>query len=400
MPGSSSVELRSAEFSRILLVKFSALGDVVHTIPVVHKLRHRYPAAEIDWLVRPAFAALVAGHPAVDNVIALPRLRWGRPWREQGSRLAALAQLLSPLRSRRYDLVIDLQGQLRSALLTLATGAPVRIGFDRPRPELRRRSTRTLPAEAWKHCWQGAREGAWMAYSHRIELPTVDLHAVDRYLCLSPMLRFDQDPPDFSFDIPADAAARAEALLADRGTAGAMDASAGPIVLAPATRWETKHWRSEGFREVARHFVAKGRSVVLIGSAEERVDCETIAAAAPGTLNLAGSTSVPELAALLRSCAVCVTNDSGPMHLAVALDRPVVSMFGPSDPLWIGPYRRPDAVISAGLACSPCYLRELSRCPYDHACMRQIASATVIERVEAMLTAADCFPLLPAAGAR
>jgi heptosyltransferase I len=393
-----SAALRTAEFRRILLIKFSALGDVVHSIPVVHKLRRRYPAAEIDWLVRPAFADLVAGHPAVHNAIAFPRQRWGRPWREQGSRLTGLGQLLSRLRSRRYDLVIDLQGQLRSALLTLATGAPVRIGFDRPRPELRRLATRTLPAEAWKHCWQGAREGAWMAYSHRIELPTIDVHAVDRYLCLSPMLGLDEDPPDFSFDIPADAVARAEALLADRGARGALDA--GPIVLAPATRWETKHWRSEGFREVARYFAAKGRTVVLIGSAEERAACETIAAAAPGTLNLAGSTSVPEFAALLRRCALCVTNDSGPMHLAVALDRPVVSMFGPSDPLWIGPYRRPDAVISAGLACSPCYLRELSRCPYDHACMRQIASATVIERVEAMLAAADCFTLLPAAAAR
>jgi lipopolysaccharide heptosyltransferase I len=401
MPSSNSAALRIAEFGRILLIKFSALGDVVQSIPVAHKLRRRYPAAEIDWLVRPAFADLLAGHPAVDNVIAFPRQRFlGWPGREHGSRVSALAQLLSGLRSRRYDLVIDLQGQLRSALLALATGAPVRIGFDRPRPELRRRSNRTLPAEAWKHCWQGAREGAWIAYSHRIELPTIDLHAVDRYLCLGPMLGLNEDPPDFSFDIPADALARAEALLADPGAGRALKTSARPIVLAPATRWETKHWQSEGFRDVARHFVAQGRAVVLIGSAEERAVCETIAAAAPGTLNLAGSTSVPELAALLRRCAVCVTNDSGPMHLAVALDRPVVSIFGPSDPLWIGPYHRPDAVIRAGLACSPCYLRELSRCPYDHACMRQIAGATVIERVEAMLAAADCFTLLPAAAAR
>jgi ADP-heptose:LPS heptosyltransferase len=303
------------------------------------------------------------------------------------------------LRSRRYDLVIDLQGQLRSAILALATGADVRIGFDRPRPEIRRTSQRKLPAEAWRHCWKGAREGAWMAYSHRIALPTIDLHAVDRYLCLGPMLGLDQDPPDFSFVVPADAVDPVEQLLSDHGIRGPIEQSA-PIVLAPCTRWETKHWRSEGFCEVARHFTAKGRAVVLIGSAEERIDCDAIAAAAPGTLNLAGRTSVPELAALLRGCAVCVTNDSGPMHLAVALDRPVVSMFGPSDPLWIGPYRRPDAVINASLPCSPCYLRELSRCPYDHACMQQISSSTVIERIEATLAAADCFTVLPAAAAR
>jgi ADP-heptose:LPS heptosyltransferase len=95
-----------------------------------------------------------------------------------------------------------------------------------------------------------------------------------------------------------------------------------------------------------------------------------------------------------------VTNDSGPMHLAVALDRPVVSIFGPSDSLWIGPYRRPDAVVSANVPCSPCYLRKLSQCPHEHACMRQVSSETVIERIETMLATAEEFTLLPAATAR
>ena len=399
MSALSPAALRAAEFRKILLIKFSALGDVVHSIPVMNKLRRRYPSAEIDWLLRPAFAELIAGHPAVSNMILFPRQRWAKPWRQSGSRLAGLAQLLSRLRARRYDVVIDLQGQLRSALLVLATRAPVRIGFDRPRPELRRTSSRRLPEEAWKHCWKGAREGAWMAYTHPIALPTIDLHAVDRYLLLGPMLGLDDDPPDFSLVISPDAVDRVGRLLSGQAVGGSRDQS-GPLVLAPSTRWETKHWRSEGFSTVARHFLAKGRAVVLVGSAEERVACEAIAAAAPGTLNLAGRTSVPELAALLRCCAVCVTNDSGPMHLAVALDRPVVSMFGPSDPLWIGPYGRPDAVVSAHLPCSPCYLRELSRCPYDHACMRQIPSTTVIERIEATLAVADRATFLPAAAAR
>src|ERR1700674_851697 len=182
MPGLSSAALRTAEFRRILLIKFSALGDVVHSIPVVNKLRRRYPSAEIDWLLRPAFVELIARHPAVSHAIPFPRRRWAGPWRGQGPPLASLARLLSRLRSRHYDLVVDLQGQLRSAILTLATGAGVRIGFDRPRPEIRRRSERELPAEAWKHCWQGAREGAWLAYSHHLALPTIDLHAVDRYI--------------------------------------------------------------------------------------------------------------------------------------------------------------------------------------------------------------------------
>ena len=100
-----------------------------------------------------------------------------------------------------------------------------------------------------------------MAYSHRIALPTIDLHAVDRYLCLGPMLGLDLDPPDFSFVIPAAALARVEPLLSGDGARGPLEQSA-PIVLAPSTRWETKHWRREGFCEVARYFVAKGGNYV------------------------------------------------------------------------------------------------------------------------------------------
>src|SRR5262249_44626486 len=96
-------------------------------------------------------------------------------------------------------------------------------------------------------------------------------------------------------------------------------------------------------------------------------------------------TTLSELAALIRRSAICVTNDSGPMHLAVALDRPVTSIFGPTDPIWIGPYRRENAVLQADLPCSPCYLRQLSRCAHGHACMHDVSARAVIERMEAMV---------------
>jgi ADP-heptose:LPS heptosyltransferase len=82
---------------------------------------------------------------------------------------------------------------------------------------------------------------------------------------------------------------------------------------------------------------------------------------------------------------LCLSNDSGPMHLAVALDRPVLSVFGPTDAIWVGPYRRADAVLRAGLPCSPCYLRRLARCPHGHACMHEVPAAAAIERIEGML---------------
>src|SRR5207249_7447055 len=118
---------------------------------------------------------------------------------------------------------------------------------------------------------------------------------------------------------------------------------------------------------------------------KERRRCQAVAQSCPSACDLSGQTTLSQLAALIQRAQICVTNDSGPMHLAVALDRPVVSIFGPTDPLWIGPYRRPDAVIRVDLPCSPCYLRKLSLCPHDHACMAKVSAADVIERVERTL---------------
>jgi heptosyltransferase I len=380
--------LRNHDFRRILLIKLSAVGDVVHTFPVLNRLRRQYPAARIDWVVKPAIAELIRHHPAIDNVVLyadhVPSHRWQSAW----AAVAAGRRLITELRSARYDLVIDLQGQIRTALLAFATGAPVRIGFDRPRARVWQASARRFPRLAHKHAWQGAREGSWLAYTHRLAIPTLDMHAVDRYLRFCSMLDVMQDGVDFSFAIPEASVARANRLLEQHlGGIG----NAGLAVIAPGTVWETKHWSSDGFAQVARYLMRKNIAVVLIGSNGERVVCKKVANMAPGCINLAGATSLGELAAIIRRARICVTNDSGPMHLAVALDRPVVSIFGPTDPLWIGPYQRPHAVVSAALSCSPCYLRKLRRCPHDHACMRRISAAAVIERIEATLAGQeDC----------
>lgn len=365
------------DFSKILLIKLSAVGDVVHTIPVLNKLRRRYPAAQIDWLVTPPIAELLRHHPAITNVIEFAREEWQSPWRL--TPFANYARLAASLRATGYDLVVDMHGQLRTALLTFATGAPVRVGFDRPRPEVWSASDREFPPLARKHAWQGAREGSWLAYTHHIPVPTLDVHAVDRYLNVGPILGLDDGAADFSFPIPAAASARIEQLLRGHGIAAAQ-----LLVLAPGTVWETKHWGSGKFAEVARHFMQKGFAATLIGSRRERAVCAEVAQLAPGAVNFAGETSLSELAALIRRSTICVTNDSGPMHLAVALGRPVASVFGPTDAIWIGPYRRKNAVLQTNLPCSPCYLRQLSRCAHGHACMHEVSARAVIERMEAM----------------
>jgi heptosyltransferase I len=335
--------------------------------------------------VTPAIGELLRHHPAVTNVITFAREEWSTPWRL--APFASYARLAATLRGAGYDLVVDMHGQLRTALLALATGAPVRVGWDRPRPQIWDASARKFPLAARKHAWQGAREGSWLAYTHPIAVPTIDMHAVDRYLNVGALLGFDHGPADFSFPIPQQAVGRIEALLEYYDIAKAKI-----LVMAPGTIWETKQWRRDGFAEVARHFLQAGLSVVLIGSARERPICEEVAAAAPGVVNLGGETTLSELAALIRRATICLTNDSGPMHLAVALGRPVVSVFGPTDPIWIGPYRRDGAVLKADVACSPCYLRRLRECPHAHACMQDVPALAVIARMKSILASGADLP--------
>jgi lipopolysaccharide heptosyltransferase I len=369
--------LQSAEFSRILLIKPSALGDVVHTIPVLVKLRARYPRARIDWLITPENAEVVRCHPALTNVVLFARhdfSKRGRRWRA----LMAFFNLLKQIRRAKYDLIIDMHGQVRSAFFSIISGARVRIGFDRP---IKR--TVTISAEhdlknVPSHGWRGAREGSWLAYTHRIPIPTLDVHAIDRYLWVGELLEFDDDPPDLKIHLPPEAIANVQRLLEERG----VSADTPLIVLVPGTIWETKHWTIEGFAGVAREFLREGFAVALAGTKRDEQRCRQIAAAAPGTCDLSGKTTPAELAALIRRAEVAVTNDSGSMHVAASLDKPMVSVFGPTNPVHIGPYERPESVVRVDLPCSPCNYRRLSQCPFDHACMKQITSAMVVERVE------------------
>jgi heptosyltransferase-1 len=382
-------ELQSTEFSRILLIKPSALGDVVHTIPVLVKLRARYPGARIDWLITPENADIVRCHPALSNVVLFSRRDFskrGRRWRA----LVAFFDLLKQIRRAKYDLVVDMHGQLRSAFFALVSGARVRIGFDRP---IKRGLTvsaehdlRNVPS----HGWRGAREGSWIAYTHRISIPTLDVHAIDRYLWVGPLLGFHDDPPDLTIHLSSDTVRNVEQLLEEQGVTPDMLL----VILVPGTIWETKHWTIEGFAGVARQFLHDGFAVALAGTKRDQERCRQIAAAAPGTCDLSGKTTPAELAALIRRAEVAVTNDSGSMHVAASLGKPMVSIFGPTNPVHIGPYQRPESVVRVDLPCSPCNYRRLSQCPFDHACMKQVTPEMVVERVRKIVATAQANPQL------
>jgi heptosyltransferase I len=384
---SEALALRSAEFSRILLIKPSALGDVVHTLPVLVKLRARYPRAQIDWLITPENAEVVRYHPALSNVVLFARgdfSKRGRRWRA----FVSFFDLLKQIRSAKYELIIDMHGQVRSAFFALISGARVRIGFDRP---VKRGLTvsaehdlKNIPS----HGWRGAREGSWIAYTHRIPIPTLDVHAIDRYLWVAPLLGLDDKPPDLTIHLSPQATNKVNRLLEEHG----VPASKPLVVLVPGTIWETKHWTIEGFAGVARQFLQDGFAVALAGTTRDQQRCRQIAAAAPGTCDLSGKTTPADLAALIRRAEVAVTNDSGSMHVAASLGKPMVSVFGPTNPVHIGPYERPESVVRVDLPCSPCNYRRLSQCPFDHACMKQVTSAMVVERVRKILSTAKSHP--------
>jgi lipopolysaccharide heptosyltransferase I len=363
-------DLTRAKFSRILLIKPTALGDVVHTVPVLAKLRRRFPQAQIDWLITPENAELVRAHPALSSVVLFDRRGFQR---ERWQALRKIGAMLASLRRARYELVIDLHGQLRSAFFTLATAAPVRIGFDRPIPRTVDPAGGRPPL---RHGWAGARELSWLAYNRRIPIPTLNVHAIERYLWLGEMLGFDPGPIEPALHLPAEAKARAAELRQQGPLQGREFA-----VIAPGTMWETKHWRVEGFAEIARRLGERGIAVALAGTGKDAGLCAQIAAATPLALDLSGKTTPAELAALLRTAAVCVTNDSGAMHLAVAMGTPVTAVFGPTDPVQVGPYGQAENVVRAGVECSPCNLRRLAQCPYGLRCMQEVSPEMVWEKL-------------------
>jgi lipopolysaccharide heptosyltransferase II len=198
------------------------------------------------------------------------------------------------------------------------------------------------------------------------------------------LLGLDDNPPDLTIHLPSQTALNLQSLLKEHG----VSSSKALAVLAPGTIWETKRWTIEGFAAVARQFLHDGFAVALAGTQRDQPRCRQIATAAPGAYDLSGKTTPAELAALIQHAEVCVTNDSGAMHLAVSLGKPMVSVFGPTSPIRVGPYHRPESVVRVDLPCSPCNYRWLSQCPFDHACMKQLTSAMVVERVREILRTA------------
>jgi heptosyltransferase I len=342
------------EFRRILIIKPSSFGDVIHAMPVLHGLRSRFPNARISWLVASSCAGLLEGHPDLDEVIRFDRKRYGRVGRSLGPTVE-FVRFLAALRNRRFDLVLDLQGLFRSGFMTLATGARERLGF------------------------ANAREFAPLFYTRRLPVKDPDMHAVDRNYLFARALGFAHLPVAFNMPVLAEASGAVAGILANQGIAAGEPYA----LMAPGTRWETKRWPAAGFAEIARRIRSEfSLPVVLVGMEDEiEVAREVEQAAGESVVNLAGQTKLPELIALVAGAALVVMHDSGPMHLATALGRPMVAIYGPTSPRRTGPYGQPGAVARLDLLCSPCYIKRVADCPHGHRCMADLAPDVIMDKL-------------------
>ncbi|MEJ2685377.1 MAG: lipopolysaccharide heptosyltransferase I [Candidatus Sulfobium sp.] len=325
---------------KILIVKPSSLGDVVHSLPFLNSLRSCFPKSEIHWVIAKGLEGLLEGHPMIDGLIIINKDMWKKISRT-GQTLREIRALFRRLRDGGYDMVIDLQGLLRSGLITASTGAPLRIGF----------------AEA--------REGSTLFYSRRVGTGR-NMHAVERYLEVAHELGCNSGDVIFPFPLVKSGLKRIKELKTSLRDY---------VVLVPGARWDTKVWPAESFGRLASMLPLKS---VVVGNGKDVAIADRIVGMAGGkTVSLAGRTTLAELIEVMRDARMVVSNDSGPMHIAAALNVPVAALFGPTSPERTGPYGKGHVIIRSERECSPCFRK---RCR-DFRCMAEISPEAVFGKI-------------------
>ena len=344
-------QLKDRECRRILLIKPSSLGDCLHALPVLNGLRKAWPGAKISWLINSEYAQLIEGHPGLDEVIKFNRGQFGAK-RLGFEAVKEVFKLCGELRAKKFDLVIDLQGLLRSGLMAAATGADVRLGL------------------------ADAREGAGLFYTHRVQLQNTDVHAVDRYMRCLERLGMGTEERDFSLPVAAQSSKEIEGLLVEAGA----KKDERFVLVAPGARWESKRWAVEKFAQVIDGIKEEmSLRCVLAGAGNEKELCERLAGMCKSEpINMAGKTSLRQLGAMVKRSELVLGHDSGTIHLAVAMDRPLVCIIGPTEPKKTGPYGREDSIVRAEVDCWPCRKTECA----DNKCMELIGVEAVLRKIK------------------
>jgi heptosyltransferase-2 len=340
---------------RILLFHTAFIGDVVLMLPLAQVLRKRYPDAWIAAVTIPAAAGLAANHPAVNEVIVYDK-------RGVQKGIGGINALARNLRERSFDAALIPHRSLRSALVCYRAGIPRRVGFDRSAGRFL--LTDRVPYDAAAHeIVRNLRLAAVLGVpAPGLELPSLYPSASD--------------------------VAVVDGLIREWRQAGGTGGDL--VAVAPGSVWNTKRWPADRFAEVVRGLTKGGFAVALIGGGEDAPICSERAGAVRHmpVLNAAGRLSVLQSAELIRRCCAAVSNDSAPMHLAVAMRVPVVAVYGATVPAFgFAPAGPRDAVVETdGLSCRPCGIHGGKRCPVGtFECMLAIDPARVLDRISIIL---------------
>lgn len=337
----------------ILIIKLSAIGDVIHTLPSLRELRKLYPDAHITWVVEEAAAELVQNHPDLDKVLISRRKKWLRDFQNGQIRgpLREIVSFIKELRQRPYDLIIDFHGLLKSALIVLFSGGKRKLGYD------------------------SLQELSGLFYNEKIA-ENMAKHAVDRYLDFPCYLGAKIGQPEFILPLTGDANVKSRSLLNKYNLAEKKY-----IAINPVAYWETKLWDDKKFARLADAIKTRlNLEVVFTGSKKESGDM-IISQMSTKAINLGGETTLLDLAYLYEKALLVITTDSGPMHLAAAVGTRVIALFGPTDPQRTGPYGKGHSIIRTDLPCSPCFFK---KCPTKK-CMQDISPEQVIVVIEKRL---------------
>lgn len=336
----------------ILLVRLGALGDVVHAIPVAAALRRAFPTARIDWLVNGKHREILDLVPVIDR-----RLVIGDRSDARGG--MALVAAIRELRRTRYDVAVDLQGLIKSALIARCSGAPRVIGF----------TARYLREPLARMLYTDIHDpGGGGIYAR-----TETRHVIDINLGLLEPLGVTVGKPEFPIDHVDSPAAR---QMRER-TGGRY------ALVNPGAAWPNKRWPSSRLAAVVAALKARHglMSVVLWGPGERALGDEVVAQAG-GAAVLSPETSIADLVALARGAAVMVSGDTGPTHVGAAVGAPVVGIYGPTRPERNGPWRSEDVTVSRADICQCHHLR---RCKLETMCLLDIEVEEVLDAVERRL---------------
>ncbi len=309
---------------RVLIIKTSSLGDVIHTLPALTDALHACPTIQFDWVLEESFQEIPKWHPAVDRVLPVA-LRRFRKHKWKMLRKGELIQSLQAIREKKYDMVIDAQGLLKSAALTMLSRSPLKAGFS----------------------WRSARESLSSLFYKKHAIASWDTHAVLRNRILF--------ANSLGYVVPKDAVDYG--IDCQRLPTVSLE---GPYcVFLHGTTWATKHWPEIYWQQLAQKVAEAGFKIQLLWGTEiELARAKKIAAVTDKAFVVATKLSLVEVAAVLASARGIVTVDTGLGHLAAAVGVPTVSLYGPTDPGLSGTYGQQQLHLASQFPCAPCFNRE------------------------------------------